>query len=102
MNCKNGIKCTKCSRRHHVLLHPEGQPQEEGKPDIKETGKNCDEKLKNDTATVTNCLIPIDAAKPIKQVLLATAIVSVFDVNGEQHRCRVLLDSGAMTNFVSK
>ncbi|XP_053687143.1 uncharacterized protein LOC128736679 [Sabethes cyaneus] len=102
MNCKNSVKCTKCSRRHHLLLHPEEPAsQEEKKCTVKETEKNSDEQLKNDT-TVTNCLIPCDAAKPTKQVLLATAVVSVFDVNGEEHKCRVLLDSGAMANFVSK
>ncbi|XP_055527031.1 uncharacterized protein LOC129719664 [Wyeomyia smithii] len=101
-NCKNSTKCSKCSRRHHLMLHPEDQSsQKEEKSQVEATVGNASEKPKNE-ATVMNCVIPGDAVKPMKQVLLATALVNVFDVNGKQHRCRILLDSGAMTNFVSK
>lgn len=36
------------------------------------------------------------------QVILSTAIVEVFDQHGNPHTCRVLLDSGLQSNFVTE
>ncbi|XP_072400437.1 uncharacterized protein [Diabrotica undecimpunctata] len=36
------------------------------------------------------------------QVLLATALVQVFDKHGNQHICTALLDNASMSNFISK
>nr|XP_029727998.1 uncharacterized protein LOC109431839 [Aedes albopictus] len=104
-NCKTNAKCPKCSRRHHLLLHQEEQTsQDEQKPPLKkpdEDGGSSSNSVRPATeTTVANCLRPCDTAVSPKHVLLATAIVNVFDVDGDQHKCRVLLDSGAMTNFV--
>lgn len=52
----------------------------------------------NQPMTAAKCTIPVVQTK---QVLLATAVVMAYDSNGEAHKCRVLLDSGAMANFMS-
>ncbi|XP_056648768.1 uncharacterized protein LOC130453179 [Diorhabda sublineata] len=36
------------------------------------------------------------------QILLPTALVTVFDRFGNPHQCRVLLDSGSQVNFISE
>lgn len=100
-DCPEKVKCSKCSKRHHVLLHPEEKcaPEklEKSVPEV-----NVAEAKDSAPTTVAKCVIPCKAAEPPTQVLLATAVVYVFDDNGDQHKCRVLLDSGAMANFVSQ
>lgn len=56
----------------------------------------------NGPQTVAKCEVPATTCTKLKQVLLATAIVNVIDAGGITHRCRALLDSGAMANFVSE
>lgn len=51
---------------------------------------------------VAKCEIPDSTISAQKQVLLATAVVDVIDMCGVAHRCRALLDSGAMANFLSQ
>jgi len=36
------------------------------------------------------------------QVILSTAIVNVYDRNDKPHKCRVLLDSGSQSNFITQ
>ncbi|XP_062542350.1 uncharacterized protein LOC134210317 [Armigeres subalbatus] len=106
-NCKTNAKCPKCSRRHHMMLHQEEQTSLDNKKPTLRKGEEIDSTM-NATAkpeadvTVANCSLSNNTITSPKHVLLATAIVYVFDMNGEQHKCRVLLDSGAMTNFVSQ
>ncbi|XP_058840818.1 uncharacterized protein LOC131696289 [Topomyia yanbarensis] len=52
--------------------------------------------------TAAKCSVPYENRSSIKHIILATAEVKVYDSNGEAHKCRVLLDSGAMANFVSE
>lgn len=97
-DCPEKVKCSKCAKRHHVLLHPEEKcAPEKSVPEVKPAGST-----ESAPTTVAKCVIPCRATEPPTQVLLATAVVYVYDDNGDQHKCRVLLDSGAMANFVSQ
>lgn len=51
---------------------------------------------------VAKCEVPVMLTAALNQVLLATAVVDVIDAGGVAHKCRALLDSGAMANFVSE
>lgn len=102
IDCSSKVKCSKCSKRHNILLHPEDKCVPE-KPESPVVAVKADEAPKEGSpTTVAKCVIPYKAAETPTQVLLATALVYVYGSNGDQHECRVLLDSGAMTNFISQ
>ncbi|KYN30177.1 hypothetical protein ALC57_00365 [Trachymyrmex cornetzi] len=75
--------CKICKAKHNSLLHIE-----------KKEGANQEDS--SGTAITTHC------TKDWQQVLLSTARVYVFDINGRQHSCRVLLDPGSQSNLVTK
>ncbi|XP_055543606.1 uncharacterized protein LOC129729147 [Wyeomyia smithii] len=51
---------------------------------------------------VAKCEVPVLTVSAHTQVMLATAVIDVIDRSGVAHRCRALLDSGAMANFISQ
>lgn len=101
-NCKANVVCSSCSKKHHILMHPEERqassnppkaPVVEDKPEAGSSGQ---------PLTAAKCVVPDAPREATKQVLLATAIVEVIDAAGARQKCRALLDSGAMANFVSE
>ncbi|XP_043498454.1 uncharacterized protein LOC122521768 [Polistes fuscatus] len=72
--CQAGT-CRKCKGRHNTLLH-----------------------LDEESATVKCGHLKLDRV-PLPTILL-TAVVSLLDRDGNPHKCRVLLDSGAEANFL--
>src|SRR5580765_2969141 len=40
--------------------------------------------------------------KNTSQIILSTALVNIADVTGVYHSCRVVLDSGSQSNFISE
>ncbi|XP_052565845.1 uncharacterized protein LOC128093365 [Culex pipiens pallens] len=102
--CKKTDLCTACKKKHHALLHPD-----EKKLDTPEAGRRSAEEQETSSScpkpplTAAKCSIPNERTKSLqtKQVLLATAVVLAYDSSGAAHKCRVLLDSGAMANFMS-
>ncbi|XP_062537725.1 uncharacterized protein LOC134206062 [Armigeres subalbatus] len=98
-NCKKGNTCATCSKNHHYLLH-----QEEKKPTVvpAEPIGQSEAISTNDPVTVAKCSVSLKSEASVKQILLATAIVNVYDLFGNVHKCRVLLDSGAMADFISE
>lgn len=105
-DCKAEKKCSECSRAHHSLMHPESKidpekPIQKTAVDATAASNPVDKKESASTAS-TNCSLLCNATETKNQVLLATAIVSVIDACGIQQKCRALLDSGAMANFISQ
>lgn len=82
-NCKSIISCKKCGKRHHTLLHLINQAQSDAS--------------EQHLVTVSNHTIEQNET----QVLLSTAYVQVSDIQGEIHECRVLLDSGSQSSFIT-
>jgi hypothetical protein len=72
-DCRSS-SCKTCNKRHHTLLHKE------------DTGTK--EYLHFSTFN--------------KQVVLHTAVIKIQDVDGKFHFCRCLVDSGAMSNYISQ
>lgn len=98
-DCLSKVKCSKCSKRHNVLLHPE-EKCVPAQSDSSNAAVKADEVPKEGApTTVAKCIIPCRAAETPAQVLLATAVVYVLGSSGDYHEC---LDSGAMANFVSQ
>ncbi|XP_039438683.1 uncharacterized protein LOC120419884 [Culex pipiens pallens] len=103
-DCKQKDKCSECSRAHHTLMHPDSKKEPEKQPpETSAAGTNASSAtVSKDGSTSTNCPLYCNTNETPKQVLLATAVVNVVDACGVQHKCRALLDSGAMANFMSQ
>lgn len=94
--------CAKCSKKHNTLLHIETknvsppvlnktEPEANDKAEFAQAAANIPQTLLSNHLNVEN----------VNQVLLSTASVKVPDINGKLHNCRVLLDSGSQSNFIS-
>ncbi|CAK9796373.1 hypothetical protein ANTPLA_LOCUS748 [Anthophora plagiata] len=74
-DCTAG-SCKRCNGKHHTLLHTEQQPVR---------------------ANVTALSVKIE-----NETLLSTALVYIRDNKGHLQSCRVLLDSGAQSHFITE
>ncbi|XP_039315197.1 uncharacterized protein LOC120359860 [Solenopsis invicta] len=98
-NC-TASSCRKCGKTHNTLLHFEAK-NEIAKKDQQQTAslsKANESSSDSPSPVVTQCTQMSNACN----VLLATAIVSVYDSRGQTHGCKVLLDSGSQLNFITE
>lgn len=89
VNCKYG-KCSKCGKKHHTLLHIDYSSSES-----QNTSADSDQSNSQVTQTLSSSISCNEL------ILLSTAIIHVLDKKGVAHKCRVLLDSGSQSNFIS-
>lgn len=90
VKCLSTWRCKICDKRHHTMLHDKSQnidshPLANSKPII-ESGEQ---------ARITSLL------NQSAEVILATAIVYIFDRYGNAVPCRALLDTGSQSNYVT-
>ncbi|KAJ8981408.1 hypothetical protein NQ317_010347 [Molorchus minor] len=85
-DCK-GISCKKCHKRHHTLLHFDN---------VQEDTNNASTSEETTVQTVAG------HASANANILLSTAVIKVQDKFGNYHMCRVLLDSGSQSNFITQ
>lgn len=79
-------RCTKCGKKHHVLLHQEKQGKVLfPKPQPVHIAQACIGSSINKECTI-----------------LSTAIVYVIDDVGNKHQCRALLDAGSQVNLITE
>ncbi|XP_076660082.1 uncharacterized protein LOC143363371 [Halictus rubicundus] len=78
-NCK-ATTCKKCKGKHHTILHIDNQ--ESNQPSL------------SPTTTLSSMNSP-------SEVLLSTALIHIADEHGTLHTCRVLLDSGSQSHFLT-
>ncbi|KAJ8973663.1 hypothetical protein NQ317_005381 [Molorchus minor] len=93
--------CRKCKGKHHTLLHLE-QGSDSGQ------GRN-EPRTEPISSELTGGVTPerTDAFHSREyhentQILLSTVRVRIADCQGTKHSCRAMLDSGSMSNFISK
>jgi hypothetical protein len=84
-----GCKICDNGEKHHHLLHFTRKSRS------KEVPKK-DQKLKSQESHQSN-----QSSSKNQEVVLPTAIVRVFDCNGIHKLCRVLIDNGSQSNFIS-
>lgn len=89
LNCK-GI-CSQCKGKHHVLLHNDGKR-------INEASSRNDSEHSPGAASSN---VTTMAANVRKSTLLPTAVVLVYSRERNLVPCRVLLDSGSTSNFIT-
>ncbi|XP_029673850.1 uncharacterized protein LOC115241992 [Formica exsecta] len=91
-DCKS-LTCQTCNKKHNTLLHVQERLQ-------RDTESTSQSHQSNNTNTVTlNHHITQDK---YYQVILSTAVVNAIDQSGNSHTCRVLLDSGSQSSFITE
>jgi len=103
--CKSA-HCTKCTRRHNTLLHPE-----ENKPKNSNANStslaattSSEEHREPNTASNSNAisLLANQSDQNDNYVLLGTARIILVGKNGCEIECRAVLDSGSQVNLVTE
>ncbi|XP_076684108.1 uncharacterized protein LOC143377075 [Andrena cerasifolii] len=98
LSCPVTATCSRCSRRHHSLLHPTGTEPPNGTDEALATPSASTDQPTAATINSVTSPTPTDGAP----VLLATAIVGVRSSGGELLTIRALLDQGAQVSILSE
>lgn len=106
--CKSKFSCRTCHAKHHTLLHDQGTPS---KPTSIPAGSSNATAQQSSQSTSTNVGTagssnPPEVNLPVQSsrstVLLETVVLSIVDKHGKEIAIRALLDSAAMSNFITK
>lgn len=93
--CK-ASSCKKCDRRHHTMLHAV-RFKETSQSVETETEHNVEPSVTKVTTQSLNSTL-----KNTSQIILSTALINIADATGQYHSCKVVLDSGSQSNFISE
>ncbi|XP_024872555.1 uncharacterized protein LOC112455085 [Temnothorax curvispinosus] len=104
IDCKSG-GCRICQRRHHTLLHLKTNalesPTQPNAIDTKDASSNGSKQEANVSSSTTTCNLNVRPEPKVKQVLLATAIIKIYDFSGQEHLARALLDGCSQNSFIT-
>uniref|UniRef100_A0A2S2QB76 Uncharacterized protein n=1 Tax=Sipha flava TaxID=143950 RepID=A0A2S2QB76_9HEMI len=89
--------CFKCAKAHNTMLHIGTEHQKLSTTTAVGSSSNT---AATDTTVITS--VNAHASVAIEHVLLSTAVVLAVNVDGNTLPCRVLLDSGSQTNFITE
>ena len=96
-DCKFG-NCQKYDQKHNTLLHEDRREETSLLSTASDINVHQEHEVEEEVVTVLNAV-----SKSINnQILMATAMVQVWDKQHRSFPCRVLLDSASQTNFVSE
>lgn len=92
--------CTKCGKKHNSKLH------EDSSIELLSTSQSPNDPLPNSqqaTSAQVLCAKAVmsQVAVPQMNVMLATAVVNVYDHCGQIRQCRAVLDSGSQMHFIT-
>ncbi|XP_018397196.1 PREDICTED: uncharacterized protein LOC108775361 [Cyphomyrmex costatus] len=92
--------CRKCGKSHNTLLHFESKANTTNieNQSSNDSPKTANVSLSESTSPVVTQCTQINASK----IFISTAIVTVYDNQGQPHGCRALLDSGSQLNFITQ
>lgn len=94
--CRSSHTCFTCGERHHSLLHMSTTNES-----IQSTAAHALTVTPLPSVHVNTYNNRTEIASS-SQILLATAIVIILDVNAEPHSLRALIDQGSEANFISE
>ncbi|XP_048518882.1 uncharacterized protein LOC125504899, partial [Dendroctonus ponderosae] len=103
--------CRKCSKKHNTLLHNNTFSQEQTSNNasfsypqaaINDNQFSRAESVSNDNKLNSDFTNSYHCYNGTPRVLLSTAIVDVLDSDGNVHSCRVMLDSGSESSFITE
>lgn len=93
-SCSSG-SCRKCHKKHNTLIHLAKSADD--KIQSNSEGSVSSGTEKTEQPIVTQCV----SAHRSLSTLLSTALIHVYDSEGQVHDCRILLDSGSQLNFIT-
>lgn len=85
-DCTSKYGCNRCNRRHHRLLH------QQSNTDNNPEGNN----INTNMTSLSN-----PSRKTSHEVLLATAMIHIFDRNGIRFTCRAIVDTASHSSFIT-
>ncbi|XP_043258045.1 uncharacterized protein LOC122400588 [Colletes gigas] len=91
INCRLG-NCRKCDKKHHTLLHFPTEPQ-----GVRDNNEPLSTPSTSANTVKTALTVSYDS-----EILLGTAQITILDKYSKEHTCRVLLDSGSQTHFITQ
>jgi hypothetical protein len=107
--CSSKDRHKQCKKAHHTLLHQDHREKSRDKePSIlrhEETQQSVSEAESINTAAektglASYCSFKRNSTKLFQRILLATAVIKVYDARGQASPCRVLLDGGSQSSYV--
>ena len=100
-DCRSERKCETCSRRHNTLLH-RGTASKPS--DNKEANTAEQTSGEDDAQTTSDALIQVhfNRKQESSPVILPTVVLNILGSDGQNYKCRALLDTGSQANFISE
>lgn len=106
--CSSQRNCMLCSKRHHTLLHnpsfetrplnrTESQGRSNNSSSLPNAGLACESSAAHSSASTCSAISQVQT-----DVLLATALITVYTKTGEEVLARALLDNGSQVFFVTE
>lgn len=100
-------RCAKCSRPHNSLLHFTktnnfNSENNSGTSNMPATNNKSSEQPNTNAALSTSLSAHASKVETTASILLATAVVKVYNKIGKSTTCRVLLDTGSQNNFITE
>lgn len=106
--CSSQRNCILCSKRHHTLLHnpsieTRSLTRTESQDRSNDSSSLSNAELECESSTAHSSLSTCSAISQVQtDVLLATALITVYTKNGEDILARELLDNGSQVSFVTE
>ncbi|XP_026753813.2 uncharacterized protein LOC113514028 [Galleria mellonella] len=102
--CKQKTTCRRCGKKHHSLIHPEGNTLDHLSSDAGESSHIRESRQPEVAATPVNHNVATHHAdqEMTKNVLLATALVKIQSSNGTTYYLRALIDPGSEGSFITE
>lgn len=88
--------CKKCDLRHHTMLHAVQSNNTSQSIEAK-AERNAEQSVTKITTQSLSLTL-----KNTSQIILSTALVDIADATGQYQSCRIALDSGSQSNFISQ
>ena len=95
--CRMNIRCKTCNKKHNSLLHVNNAIQP-----IRQVIENEDTNASEQADSISNGTTCLYLNVNPGNVLLSTVVGFVKDQDGALVRCRILLDSGSQSNYISQ
>lgn len=101
--CRSKFSCRTCHAKHHTLLHDEAAPSPTGLSNTSTQQPILATSANVETLGSSNPLeVNLSVQSNRSTVLLETVVLSIIDKHGKEISVRALLDSAAMSNFITK
>ncbi|XP_062704661.1 uncharacterized protein LOC134286964 [Aedes albopictus] len=106
--CKSKFSCRTCHAKHHTLLHGQAALPEPIPNPVGSSNSSTQQPIPTTSANVGTDgssnppQVNLSVQSSRSTVLLETVVLSIVDKHGKEITARALLDSAAMSNFITK